>query len=180
MRRMSLKQIDGVLKCLGPETRLKAKALFQDVPSLQDITGRLCSYLPMVVVIEDQVSLHVVLKKCIDSATTEGCESPLKAFLVSLRELALQLSLFRISVQDEEGVWMIWDCGQDLADMLDRHKRNSVQVRRRESPLGVGTLFMVILTNVCSVEDLNEVGIVATATEGADHAENRSGRGSHA
>jgi hypothetical protein len=58
---------------------------------------------------------------------------------------------------------MIWDCGQDLADMLDHHKRNSVQVRRRESPLGVGTLFMVILTNVCSVEDLNEVGIVATA-----------------
>jgi hypothetical protein len=163
MRRMSQKQIDGVLKCLGPDIRLKAKTLFQEVPSLQDIVGRLCNYLPTVVVIEDEITLHVVLKKCIESATSVGCEAPLRAFLVSLRELAVKLSHFRVSVQDEEGVWMIWDCGQDLADMLDHHKRNSVQVRRRESPLGVGTLFMVILTNVCSVEDLNEVGIVATA-----------------
>jgi len=128
-----------------------------DWPSIEPITDRVVAFLSPVLVHNDVNVAGRLLGRAFEAYREKRPESPALAFRAYLQELtsiATFLSQIRISIQDRDGIWMIWDYDEPLVERLDDAMRYVVRTTEREQPLPVGPILIKFLAQTIKTKDM--------------------------
>lgn len=135
-----------------------AQRIFGIWPALRTVSLQYCRYVsPFIELESGENLLEVSLSDAIESFKKHEADDPRKgvqAFIAEFPKRVVDLCRVRLSVQTEEGGWVIWQYDQPVLDWMAIHGRKAVQIRRREDPFDKGPVLVKLLSYICSVRDL--------------------------
>ena len=135
-----------------------AERIFDAWPALRTVSLQYCRYVSPFIELETGESLlELTMADAINSfkmyEATEQRKG-IQAFIAEFPKRVVDLCGVRLSVQTEEGGWVIWQYDQPVLDWMAIHGRKAVQIRRREDPFEKGPVLVKLLSYICSVRDL--------------------------
>lgn len=150
--------LDRLIRRAGLET--KAARAFTDWPTLEHVATQFLHYISPWLVIDNASVAESRLAGAIN-AYTDGRDSEHghRAFIEHLAYTAQDLASHRVSVQDSDGLWVVWGYDQALTDFMHQHARLAVQVRQRETPLPVAPVMIKLLAAVSTTRDMSATDI---------------------
>lgn len=167
MNRLPTKQIADattrLLKAQGVQSIFDQACL--DWPSIGPITSRLVAFLSPVLVHENSNVAGELLARALNAyceARRLSLSLAFRAFINELGEVATLLSVLRISVQDEGGLWLIWEYDEPLTERLAQANTQVIRIRDREVALPVMPIKIKVLAQTVKTKDMVAHGVSFT------------------
>ncbi len=149
--------LDDALRHAG--IRDQAQVIFILWPNLKQASLRLCSYLSPFVLVGDIPLLEIALARATGAACCESGASQMQAFIQAIASIEKELRELQVSVLDRDDNWIIWDFDSHVTSWLEQYRRDSLQVRPRETPFMKGPVLVALLSRVFTTRDLMMAGI---------------------
>lgn len=135
---------------------------FDDCPTLEFVATRFIDFVSPWLVLDGQNLAERALCEAIGCYNRDRCagvEAATRSFVRCLAETAVDLSKYRVSVQDSDGLWIVWSYDEPLMQHLSNHKRKSIQIREREDPVPVAAVMIKLLAAVAPMKALQSAGL---------------------
>lgn len=146
-------ELDQVL-CRGGLERKAARA-FSEWPSLERVASQFIHYISPWLVINNEPVAEKRIAGAIEAYNgIYDSDHGHRAFIEHLAHTAKDLAGHRVSIQDRDGVWLIWSYDQPLTEFMSRHGRLAIQVRERDTPLPVAPVMIKLLAAVSTTRDM--------------------------
>ena len=150
--RASLKRIVANADLDG--SALKA---FTDWPTLEHVALQFLHFVPPWLIVENESLAEVTIKNALvayDSNHGNGFDVGHRKFIEKIAESANVLSSLRVSVRNDMDQWDIWNYDQPLTEYMQDHKRWSIQIRLRETPVPTGPVMIKLLAAISSTQEM--------------------------
>lgn len=145
-----------------------AARAFTDWPSLENVASQFIDYISPWLMINNE---FVAEKRLIGAfnayATVSDIDHGHRAFIEHLAHTAKDLAAHRVSIQDGDGVWVVWSYDEPLTQFMGAHSRWAIQVRTREEPLPVAPVMIKLLAAVSTTRDMAATDINLSQLLGA-------------
>ena len=89
-----------------------------------------------------------------EAGSLEGKGFAHRRFLERLAAAARLLGELRISVKNRDEHWAVWTYDEPLMAYLARHKRASIQIRKRDVPISPAPVLIKLLAAISTARDL--------------------------
>lgn len=130
---------------------------FTDWPTLEQVALKFINFVSPWLVVDGETLAERTLLEAIssyDETLPQGYEASYRKFIERIAESAKVLSSLRVSVKDKDGLWAVWTYDEPLMRHLANHKRNSIQIRERETPVASGPVMIKLLAAISPTQEL--------------------------
>lgn len=150
-------------KCLNrflhnnPDLSWSATKAFTDWPALEQIAIQFLYYVSPWLIVREECLADITLRNALmayGETSSGGYEAGYGKFIERIAKSAYSLAAIRVSVKNDEGQWMIWNYDEPLMKFMSNHKRTSLQIRERETPVASGPVMIKLLAAVGSTHEL--------------------------
>ena len=136
----------------------EADRIFSTCPSLRTVALQFCRFVSPFIELESGENL---LEKAMADAVcgfgaheSQDVRVAIKVFIEALASHVDGLCGIRLSVQDDNGDWQIWQYDEPVFDWMAEHGRKAVLIRHRDEKLAKGPVLIKLLSYICKVRDL--------------------------
>lgn len=144
------------------DLRHDADDIFFRCPDLRQVALRYVEFVSPFIVQEGENLLEASLQDAITAFRREepaDLKSAWRAYIEAFVFRVGTLCRLRMSVQDRDGHWAIWNYDQPLLAWMAIHGRRTLQIRVREQSIEPGPLVVKLLSHICDVRQLQSAGV---------------------
>lgn len=134
-----------------------ADRIFYTIPSLHTVALQFCRYVSPFIEMDGQSVLQMAFNDAVSGFMEHepgDTRQGIHLFIARLAKYVDVLCRVRLSVQTEDGAWVIWQYDEPVYDWMAAHGRKAVQIRLRSEPVEKGPIVLKLLSYMCSVRDL--------------------------
>lgn len=155
-----------------PDLSGPALRVYTDFPALEDVTLQYLNFVPPWVVSRGTSVAETAIRNALlayDEAKADGIDAGHRRYLAAIAESARVLSQLRVSVQNNDNQWLIWNYDEPLLDYMNNYRRSAIQIRERETPIASGPVMIKLLASISPTRELAtaEIDMTALFAEGA-------------
>lgn len=130
----------------------RANETFAADSNLEFLAGNFVNFITPHLYVDGQSLAEVTLVKAFQSFAEADARYKSRAFVEALAESVDTLTKVRVSVQDCDGLWMIWAYNEPLQELLDRHKTKVLQIKPRDNAVGRTPVLVKLLAAIATAE----------------------------
>lgn len=147
--------------------RRPAKAIFDRLPALQQLSMKLCWWLSPYIQLDEGNLLELAVVQAVQAFHKEpGTDrDKARAYIAGISSVAGMLSSLRISVRTKAGDWELWDYDMPLVEFMTARGAHAVQTRTRQKHRDRGPITLYMLSAICTMKDLRLMRDVITLAE---------------
>lgn len=140
-------------------TGLTSSALkvFTDWPALEHVAIQFLHFVSPWLVVGNESLAETTLRDAFtayDETLPKGYAAGHRRFIERIAESAKVLSSLRVSVMNNDEQWAVWNYDEPLMTYLASHKRWSIQIRERETPVASAPVMIKLLASISSTQEL--------------------------
>jgi hypothetical protein len=137
----------------------KADDLFLYHPILEKVSTNFVQYVTPLLQVDGKGLAVETIKKAFAACENIDDSGKPRAFIESIVGSADVLKHVRVSVQDCDGLWMIWSYNEPLQQLLDQHRANVLQIKHCPIPAKRMPLLVKMLAAISSTEHMETAGL---------------------
>lgn len=137
----------------------KANDLFLNHPILENISTNFVQYVTPLLLVDGKGVAIETIRNAFSACEDVDHSGKPRAFIESIVGSADVLKHLRVSVQDCDGLWMIWSYNEPLQQLLDKHRAHVLQIKQRPIPANRTPLLVKMLAAISSTEHMETSGL---------------------